>query len=720
MNRVHTPTIIQLEALECGAAALGIVLGYHGCFVPLEELRHECGVSRDGSKASNMLKAARKYGLEGKGFRITEVDCMELFNQQLPVILFWDNSHFLVLEGRRGRKIYLNDPAFGPRTVDIEEFNRLFSGVYLSFSKTEDFHKSRKPATVFMGLFSRLKGADSSLFFAFAVSLSLILPGLAVPSLSKIFVDQYLLEGENDFAHPILAILSLFLIASVIMHWLQKTVLIKLETKLNLSSSYNFMWHILRLPLVFFSQRSSGDVVSRLQSNNEIANLLSGQLAATLFNMIQILFLGIFMLLFSWKLTLIVFLFAFINIIVYHATKKLKRDIGFRLQEAKTKLTGTSMWGNYMIEAMKASGAESDFYARWAGFHAKFINARQQQAWVNILTDAVPTLCTGLSTALVLGGASLLIIQGELTIGDLLAFVMLATQFNAPINGLVQFGSSLQQISVEIKRLDDVLDYDVDKKYTRPEAIAPELLNHKKLTGKLELKNITFGYSSMEAPIIENFNLTLTPGSRVALVGPSGSGKSTIAKLIAGLYSPWEGEILFDGVPLEQIPVSIMAVSLAVVEQNPFFFKGSVRENITMWDSSIHEDEITLAAKRAEIYEEVARRLGAFECEMHEAGTNFSGGQLQRLEITRALLSDPSILVMDEGTSSLDPILEGKIYNNIRSLGITSLIIAHRLSAIRDCETILVIEKGKVVESGTHEELIKNNASYMRFINSEQ
>jgi len=527
MNRVHTPTVIQMEAVECGAAALGIILGYHGCFIPLEELRYECGISRDGSKASNILKAGVKYGLECKGYRFPpDKEISDLAKLELPIILFWKNSHFLVFEGMHGDKIYLNDPAFGPRTVDTEEFRLSFSGIYLTFKPNEHFRKTNKPASVFRGLSSRLTGANKSLLFALLVSMSLILPGLAIPAISKIFINQYLLRGEVRFFHPMLAILALFLVASLIMHWLQKTILIKLETKLNLTSSYNFMWHVLKLPLVFFSQRSSGDVVSRLQSNNNIANLLSDQLATTLFNMIQILFFGIFMLLFCWQLTLIVFFFAIINIFVYHATKKMKRDIGFRLQEAQAKMCGTTMLGNYLIESLKASGSESDFYTRWAGFQAKFVNAKQNQTWLNILSATIPTLCTGLSTALVLGGGGILIIQGTLTIGGLVAFGLLATQFNQPINGLVQFGSSLQQIAVEIQRLDDVHKYNVDTKYQRPKEIAAEKLNHKKLHGKVELKNITFGYSRLESPIIENFNLTLNPGSRVALIGPSGSGKT--------------------------------------------------------------------------------------------------------------------------------------------------------------------------------------------------
>ncbi len=718
-KRVVTPTVIQMEAVECGAASLAIILGYFGAYIPLEKLRYDCGVSRDGSKASNIVKAAKKYGLECKGYMYQTPDDLDnLFKKKTPLVVFWKMNHFLVLDGKRNKKVYLNDPAFGPRTVSLEEFRQSFSKVYITFETTENFRTTKKPPSVLKGLLSRLSGSEKNILFAFLISLSLIVPGLAIPGISKIFIDDYLLKGYTHFLHPILAVLALFFIASFILHWMQQTILIKLETKLLINSSYNFMWHVLKLPMTFFSQRSIGDIISRLQANSTIANLLSGQLATTLFDLTQVVFFGVFMLFYSWQLTCIVALLSFINIIVYKATKRAKRDIGFRVQEANAKLVGTTIVGNSMIESLKSSGGITDFYTRWSGFQAKYINAYQKQSWYSMVTSVVPVLCTHLSSALVLGIGCLLIINGQFTIGGLVAFTMLTTQFSDPINRLVDFGSSLQQIAVSIKRLDDVHNYDVDYKH-RNKNNNKNKIKHNKLTGQLVLKNVTFGYSCLEAPLIENFNLSLVPGSRVALVGTSGSGKSTIANLVSGLYQAWSGEILFDGVSIHDIPPEILAASVSMVNQDPFFFKGSLRENLTMWNNTYPDECVTGAARKAEIYEDIASRNGAFECQMDESGSNFSGGQLQRMEITRALMNNPSLLILDEATSALDPVIENKIDDNLRALGCTSLIIAHRLSTIRDCDEIIVLSKGQVVERGTHEELIKNNGTYTKLVKSE-
>lgn len=718
-RRIKTPTVIQMEAVECGAASLGIILGYFGAYIPLEMLRYDCGVSRDGSKALNIVKAARKYGLECKGYMYPTPDDLDrLFKKKFPIIVFWKMNHFLVVEGRKKDKVYLNDPAFGPKTVSLEEFMQSFSKVYLTFEATENFSKTKKPPNILKGLLSRLSGSEKNVLFAFLISLSLIIPGLVIPGMSKIFIDDYLLKDDKHFLHPILAVLALFFITSFILRWMQKTILIKLETKLLLNSSYNFMWHVLKLPMAFFSQRSIGDIISRLQANSTIANLLSGGLATTLFDLTQVIFFGIVMLFYSWQLTCIVAFLALINIIVYHTTKKVKRDIGFRVQEANAKLVGTTIVGNSMIESLKSSGGVSDFYTRWSGFQAKYINAYQEQNWYSMLTSAVPVLCTHISSALVLGIGCLLIIHGQFSIGGLVAFTMLSTQFSGPINRLVDFGSTLQQIAVNIKRLDDVHNYKVDFKHRNKDKLVNKL-KHNKLTGRLELKNVTFGYSRLESPLIKNFNLSLVPGSRIALVGTSGSGKSTIGNLVSGLYQAWSGEVLFDGIPIQKIPSEILAGSLSMVNQDPFFFKGSLRENLTMWDNTIQEKIVTEAARKAEIYEDIAARKGAFECQMDESGSNFSGGQLQRMELARALLNNPSLLILDEATSALDSVIESKIDDNLRALGCTSLIIAHRLSTIRDCDEIVVLSNGKVVERGTHEELMKNNGTYTELVKSE-
>ncbi len=715
-KRVKTPTVIQMEAVECGAASLGIILGYYGAYIPLEKLRYDCGVSRDGSKASNILKAANKYGLECKGYMCRSLEDLDLlFGSKFPLIVFWKMNHFLVLEGKKGDRIYLNDPGFGPRTVSFEEFKKSFSRVYLTFKVTDKFKKSEKPPTLLKGLFSRLIGSEKTILLAFLISISLVVPGLAIPGLSKIFIDDYLMRGDIEFLHPILVALALFFITSFVLQWIQKTILIKLETKLLLNSSYNFMWHVLRLPMAFFSQRSIGDIISRLQANSTIANLLSGGLATTLFDLIQVAFFGIIMFFYSWLLTCIVAGFSVINIVVYQITKKIKRDIGFRVQEANAKLVGTTFVGNGMIESLKSTGGESEFYTRWSGFQAKYVNASQEQSWFNMLTSAVPVFCTHMSSALVLGVGCLLIIYGEFSIGGLVAFTMLSTKFNGPINRLVDFGSTLQRIAVNIKRLDDVHNYEVDYKHQEKLQKNKEL-KHRKLTGRIELRNLTFGYSRLEAPLIENFNLSLSPGSSVALVGTSGSGKSTIANLVSGLYRPWGGEILFDGVSINNIPSEIVSASVSMVNQEPFFFRGTIKDNLTMWNDTVPEEVITESAKKAEIYEDISARNGAFEAQMDESGNNFSGGQLQRMEIARALINDPSLLILDEATSALDPLIESRIGDNLKALGCSSIIIAHRLSTIRDCDEIIVLSKGSVVERGTHDELMRKNGTYAELI----
>ena len=742
-----TPTVIQMEAVECGAASLGIILGYYGKNIPLAELRYECGVSRDGSNAANLIKAAKKYGMEAKGLILREGMPIEKMLQiGMPLILFWKMSHFLVLEGVKGNKFYINDPAYGPRRITRNEFNANFSKVFLKLLPGDNFTKSRKVDNVFSSLLKRIKNNRKNIIFAFLISTSLIVPGVVIPGINKVFIDDYMMKGETTYFNAIVTIIALFSLASLILTWILQTLLINLETKLLVNSSYEFMRHILKLPMRFFSQRSIGDVVSRLQSNASIANMVSHRLASNMFNLLQVVFYMAIMFLYNVKLTFIMIFFAIINILVYQATKRMKRDAGFRVMDASAKMMGTTMVGLNTIESLKASGIEGDFFNRWSGYQAKFINTYQQQSVLNMLSDSIPFLSTQLSTAFMLGIGAFLIIHGELSVGGLVGFSLLAVQFNRPINGIVEFGNQLQQIAVDFKRLDDVLDYPIDYKYKlqyeevtnkndnalgqRSKQIKEtiQIKSNKqdnnldsgfKLSGKLELKNITFGYSRLDPPFIENFNISLNPGDRVALVGTSGSGKSTIAKLISGLYQPWGGEILFDGNPVNKIYPALLANSISMVDQSPFFFKGTIRDNLTMWDHNVSDRLLKKVTLSAEIYNEIASRIGAFESSINEGGSNFSVGQLQRIEIARALINNPSILVLDEATSALDPIVEKKIYNNLWSNGCAFIVIAHRLSAVRDSDEIVVLENGKIVENGNHNQLVSRKGHYYELISSE-
>jgi NHLM bacteriocin system ABC transporter peptidase/ATP-binding protein len=691
-RRVKTPTVLQMEAVECGAAALGIVLGYYGRIVPLEELRVACGVSRDGSKASNIVKAARGYGMAAKGYR-EELD--GLGSLPLPFIVFWDFDHFLVVEGFGKHGVWVNDPAAGPRVVSYEEFDRSYTGVALTFEPAPDFRKGGVRPSLLAAMRERLRGSEWALTFVVLASLALVVPGLLVPIFSQIFVDQYLVQRSGNIIGPLLLAMVVTALLRAALTFLQQHYLLRLQNKLALSMSGRFMWHVLRLPMVFYSQRYPGEVGSRVALNDQIAQLLSGQLATTALNIVTVIFYLALMFYYDVVLTLIAILFAALNIVALRYFSRKRIDTNQKLLRDRGKLAGVSMGGLQTIETLKATGRESDFFARWAGLQAKLVDAQQGlNAYTQVLS-AVPTLLTALSTAAILGIGGLRVMDGDLTLGMLVAFQVLMLSFTAPIAQMVALGSTLQEAQGALARVDDVLRYRPDPR-TDPAVQEPSQPGTpSRLSGRLELRGVSFGYSPLAPPFIEDFDLTLRPGSRVALVGASGSGKSTLAKLVSGLYAPWEGEILFDGHPAEDIPRGLLTASLTVVDQDIFLFEGTVRENLTLWDHTIPESRITQAARDALIHEDVVARPGGYESRVDEGGANFSGGQRQRLEIARALVGDPTLLILDEATSALDPTTESAIDDNLRRRGCTCLIAAHRLSTIRDCDEIIVLDGGQ-------------------------
>lgn len=714
-RRAKTPTLLQMEAVECGAASLGIILSYYGCYIPLEELRVKCGVSRDGSKASNVLKGARTYGFDAKGFRL-EPD--QLKDLKLPMIVHWNFNHFLVVEGFHKGKVFINDPATGPRVVSEEEFDQSFTGVVLTFEKNEQFIKTGKKRSLLNALAHRLKGSESGLIYILLASFALLIPGILIPAFLRIFIDYYLIQGLESWVGPLLFGMGVTAILRTTLTWLQQRFLLRLETKLTLSNSSKLVWYILRLPIEFFTQRSPGDLSSRISLNDRVAQMLSGQLATTLIDVILILFYAIVMLQISVSLTIVALIIATANFIVLRYSGRQRVDGNQRLIQENNKMYATAFSGLQNIETIKATGSEDDFFARWSGYHAKVYNATQELGLITQILAAVPAFLTMIATAtiLILGGVQ--VIDGVLTLGTLVAFQSLMNSFLTPVNKLVNLGAQLQEIEASINKLDDVFNYQVD-----PQVKIVESSYHfeetTKLSGYVELKNITFGYSKLDKPLISDFNLKLEPGKRVALVGGSGSGKSTIARLIAGLYQPWDGDILFDGLTREEIPRMILNNSMSMVDQDIFMFEGTVQENITMWDANVPEKNVVQAAKDAHIHDEITSRLGAYEFKVAEKGGNFSGGQRQRLEIARSLIMNPSILILDEATSALDPITEQIIDSNLRRRGCTCIIIAHRLSTIRDCDEIIVLRRGKVVERGTHKQLWKKKGHYTRLIRSD-
>ncbi|NMF65847.1 NHLP family bacteriocin export ABC transporter peptidase/permease/ATPase subunit [Brasilonema octagenarum] len=724
-NRVRTPTLLQIEATECGAAALGIILGYYSRIVPLAELRRECGVSRDGSNAFNVIKAARNYGLNAKGFKPSLENLKTL---PPPYIVFWNFNHFLVVEGFAKNRVYLNDPAAGRRTASLEEFSRAYTGIVLAMQPGSDFQRGGKKNNVVSALASRLQNSQNTIIFCLLAGLLLTFPRLAVPAFTQVFVDEILVTERSDWIRPLMLGMVLTAVLQGFLAWLRLTSLRRLMLKLSVTTSGQFLWHILRLPVGFYAQRFAGEISSRVQLNDKVANLLSGTLATTIIDTVMMVFYFLIMLQYDWVLTSVALGFAAINFFALQFLSRTRVDANMKLAQEYGKVNGVAIAGIQTIETIKASGLESDSFAKFAGNYAKALNAQQQLALQTQILTVLPTLLTALTTTSILFLGGYRVMNGNLSIGMLVAYQSLTASFLGPINSLINFGSMLQDLEADLNRLDDVLQNSVDAEALRgaPQQEAGEAgENYQlpisfRLQGYVELQDITFGYSRVDNPLIENFSLTLKPGQRVAIVGGSGSGKSTIAKLVCGLYEPWSGGICFDGVPRTQIPRSVLANSLAMVEQDIFLFGGTVQENLTLWDSTVSQTDLVRACSDAVIHDLIESMPGGYDAKLIEGGMNISGGQRQRLEIARALVRNPAVLVMDEATSALDAQTELIIDRNLRRRGCSCIVIAHRLSTIRDCDEIIVLEQGKVVQRGTHEELWDSGGKYASLLRTEE
>jgi NHLM bacteriocin system ABC transporter peptidase/ATP-binding protein len=715
-KRVNTPTVLQMEAVECGAASLAMVLGYYGKFVPLEELRVECGVSRDGSKASNVMRAARKLGLDTKGYRREPV---QLRQERVPMIVFWNFNHFIVVEGFRKGKVFINDPANGKRVLSDDEFDESFTGVVLVFEPNADFKKGGQQPGIWPALRQRLVGSEMALLFAVLTGLFLVIPGLVIPVFTRVFVDDILLGGLHDWLRPLLLGMAIAAVARGCLTWLQQRSLLLLQTKLAIATSSRFFWHVLRLPMEFYAQRFPGEIGSRVQINDAVASLLSGQLATTVIAMMTITFYAIVMLSYDVVLTAVGVTFAVINVLALRYVSQRRVEENQKLMRARGQVTGISMGGLQMMEDLKATGAENDFFTDWSGRYAKASNSEQQLGAYTAYLMSVPPLLNTLNTAAILAVGGLRVMDGHLSIGMLVAFQSLMASFTAPVNQLVNLGSSLQEMQGNMTRLDDVLRYPVDPNLGESERAGADTKSHGnvvQLVGHVELRNVTFGYSRLEPPLIKDFNLTIKPGERVALVGGSGSGKSTVSKLIAGLFDPWEGEILFDGKTRLETPRAVLNNSVGFVDQDIFMFGGTIRDNLTVWDTTVSESNVVQAGRDAAIHDDVVVRRDGYDATVAESGANFSGGQRQRLEIARALVTNPTVVVLDEATSALDTNTEKAIDDHLRRRGCTCIIVAHRLSTIRDADEILVLERGVVVQRGTHDEMRAVDGPYARLI----
>lgn len=704
----RTPTVLQLEAAECGAASLAMVLASHGRFVPLETLRRDCGVSRDGSKASSLLKAARAYGLEAKGLK---AEPGHLAGLSMPAIAFVDFCHFLVVEGVSGDTVFLNDPASGRRRVSMQEFDAMFTGVILTFARGEGFEAMDERPSLSAALARRTVGVREGVFFVLLAGLALVLPGLAVPILSRVFVDFVLVRNLEDWLPPL--VLGLLLAAALrfLLAELRDWTLARAETRLAVDGASEMFRHVLRLPIPFFGVRYAGEIATRLHLSDGIAGLLTNDAARLLLNLIAAVFFLMLMIAYDPLVALAATVFGLLNVVAVVAATRAVSDARRKISIDGGKLAGVELSGLQDIETYKAAGAEDAFFARWAGLHANMVSAEQEIGRKLALLRATPGLLTALTSAAVLGIGGWQVMAGEITLGALVALQTLAASFTAPIIELTAVGAKLQEIRSFTERADDLL-----RQPTDPMAVDDGAPIDSLPEGRIDLIDVSFGHLPLEPPLIAHLNLSAPPGGSVAIVGASGSGKSTLGRLLAGLYTPSAGRILIDGRPLEDWPKAALAGAVAYIDQDVALFEGTIRENLSLWDETLPERQIVEAAHDAAIHDVIAQRPGGYDAFVEEGGRNFSGGQRQRLEIARALAGNPRIIIMDEATSALDAATEAEIVENILKRGATLVVIAHRLSTIRDADEILTLDRGTVIERGGHADLLSAKGAYAALI----
>ncbi len=705
-----TPTIYQMEATECGAASLSMIFAYFGKNLPLEQMRIETGVSRDGCNAGNIMRAAKRFGFECHGYRKEPEGLREL---QPPCIIHWNFNHFVVFEGFKGKYAYINDPAMGRRKLTRQELDDSFTGVVLTFKPTSEFTKEKKKNTLLKFVKTRLSGQYGVIFKLIFVGLLLVFPGLIFPVLSQVFMDDVLVKGNTAWFSKLI----LFMFATVLMQVLltiyRNKVLVKLQKKMVLLSAREFLANMFRLPISFFDQRYVGDLSGRVSNNANVSDFLAGDLAETVLNIFVVLFYLVLLIIYNPILTLIAVATVVVNVVVVKVTSDMISNTSIKLQQDSGKLSGAVCAGISITSTLKASGAENEYVGRILGYNAKTIDVEQKLSRSQQVISAIPDAVKMLADIFILLVGGAYVIDGKMTIGMLVAFSTLFGSFSDPIEKLVGFVKNIQTTKADINRVEDISKYPIDEKFAEK---TDRIDTKTKLEGTVELKEIAFGYSRLKPPIVSDFSFKINCGSSIAFVGSSGCGKSTVSKIVSGLYKPWEGELLFDGMPADSIPNEVMNASVSTVSQNITLFSGTVRDNLTMWNDKITESDMLAAAKDACIHDIISQKPGAYDFMLSEGATNLSGGQRQRLEIARALVTNPTVLIMDEATSALDPVVEKQIMDNIKRRGCTCVIVAHRLSAIRDCDQIIVMSRGKIVQRGTHEELSKQEGHYKQFI----
>ena len=715
MKVADVPVIMQMEALECGAASLAMVMAYYGKWVPLEQVRSDCGVSRDGSNAKNIYMAAQHYGMEVRARRMSPEQIRE--EGFCPCIVHWDMNHFVVVKGFRGNSVYINDPARGSLKISWKEFDESFTGIVLFATPSKDFVPEGGPKSVLKFARKSLSGAGAALVFVALTTIIFYLFGIINSVTSRIFIDRILSGYNEDWMYPFVLVLSGLAVIELVVVWVRAIYQLKLNGKMTIVGGTSYMWKVLHLPMEFFSQRMAGDIQMRIGMSEGIATTLVETLAPVVLDTVMMILYLVLMIRYSLILTAIGVGSVLVNIFLAQLISRKRVNMTrVRLRDAAM-LESTTVNGISMIETIKSSGAENGYFQRWAGFQASLNNIDSRMTRTFNLLGLVPQALEKLTQYAVLVLGVWLVLEGQFTLGTVVMFQGFVSSFMSPAMTLIGAGQTIQEMRTQMERMEDVMEYPDDPNVLDNPAIEESTIT--KLHGDVELRNVTFGYSKLAEPVIKNLSLRLEPGKKIALVGSSGCGKSTIAKLITGLYNPWSGDILFDGKPRSAYPHDMMVGSIAVIDQDITLFEGSVADNIKMWDSTILDFEMIMAAVDARIHDDIVRMPGGYQHMLASGGRELSGGQRQRMEIARALALDPSVLILDEGTSALDAKTEYEVINAISERGISCIFVAHRLSTVRDCDEIIVLDRGEVVERGTHAELMEKAGLYHDLVKNE-
>ena len=707
------PIVMQMEALECGAACLCMILAYYNKWIPLEQVREDCGVSRDGSNAHNILMASKGYGLNAVGYKY-EPEALREYGK-FPCIIHWNMNHFVVVDGFRGNKVYLNDPAKGAYSVTMEAFDEAFTGICIQFEPDIGFVPSGKQKSMLSFASKRLKGTGTAILFTALTGLIAALMNFLSPAFSRVFLDHLLSGNDLEWTRPFLILLGIFYLIKIIMSAMQAVYSLRIKGKMAAVGNASYMWKILKLPMKFYSQRMAGDIQGRQATNASIANTLIGTFAPLAVDVAMMILYFFVMLRYSVLLTIIGLSSLLLNALVSRFISSKRINITRVAMRDNAKLSSATVAGIDMIETLKASGAESGYFKKWAGYQANVNSQQVKYLKVNQYLGMIPQFVSTMANNIVLFLGVYLTMQGEFTVGMIMAVQGFLSSFMAPALTLISAGQTLQEMRTQMERVDDVMEYPDDTAF----AESGTTEDMQKLSGEVVLKNVVFGYSPLAEPLIKDFSMNIKPGKSVAIVGGSGCGKSTMSKLIAGLYQPWSGEILFDGKPLKEIKENVFHGSVAVIDQDIILFEDTIANNIKMWDDSIEDFEMILAARDAQIHESIMQRPNGYRHKLIDGGRDMSGGQRQRIEIARALVQDPTIIILDEATSALDSETEYKVVKAIRDRGITSIVIAHRLSTIRSCDEIIVMDHGNIIARGTHSELMENCEDYRNLVSAE-